>query len=513
VKNRTLFAWGLAILALLCCLEPLAAADRQIVVGREDRWEEFPRVENLVLTKGRWGTLDLGLRDNRYAVTAQTDLLLHFDAPPVRDETGRYAVEGQDPLLSDRFFVLGGGSAAFTNNRGPLRLIPGPDSLFAPSTWVGDFSIEFWLQPALLDDGEEVFAWRGARWRGAQSVPQEIRCTVLGRRLIWSFENLFMAVTAEPTRVTLEGITPLVPRDWHHHLLRYDSTTGLLEYLVDGVPEAVTYTTDTGGERGSLWVPYVGEARRGSVQIGSSLTGFLDELRILRGFVEAPAIARYGDTAGTAVSRPFDLGYTGTRLKRIEATVRTPGDSTVFFYFRIYDRIDDQTAAWRQFLPGQVFDDARGRYLQLRVELYPDGARENSPEVSELRAVYEQDLPPAPPSGLQAVAGSGTVQLYWKPVNEADVRGYLVYYGDGPGNYHGSDSDRGRSPIDVGKVSEFQVTGLNNGKLYYFSVVAYDATEPPHRSLFAREASARPSAVLPTDPGITLGPGPPRVVP
>jgi hypothetical protein len=131
------------------------------------------------------------------------------------------------------------------------------------------------------------------------------------------------------------------------------------------------------------------------------------------------------------------------------------------------------------------------------VELYPDGSRRHSPEVSELRLVYEQDLPPAPPTGLHAEAGNGQVSLYWSSVNEDDLGGYFVYYGSEPGSYRGRDSDLGPSPIDVGKVSQVEVTGLINSKLYYFAVVAYDATDPPHRSLFSREVSARPSSLLP----------------
>jgi hypothetical protein len=129
-------------------------------------------------------------------------------------------------------------------------------------------------------------------------------------------------------------------------------------------------------------------------------------------------------------------------------------------------------------------------------ELYPDGSRRQTPEVSELRIVYEQDLPPAPPTGFYSEAGDGQVDLYWSSVNEEDVAGYLVYYGSKPGSYHGRDSDLGPSPIDVGRVTSVEVTGLTNSRLYYFAVVAYDGTDPPHRSLFSREISARPSSLL-----------------
>jgi hypothetical protein len=294
----------------------------------------------------------------------------------------------------------------------------------------------------------------------------------------------------------------MVPGDWHHHLLRYDSRIGLLEYLMDGVPEAVAYTTDSGRERGAVLLPSIGDAGPGQVKVGAGFTGFVDELRISRAFVEEPNLDRYSSDLGVFVSRTFDLGFTGTRLKRINAVYRAPGDSAVYFYYRMTDRPDADTSGvpWTQFEAGQPLDRAppsRGRYLQVMIELYPDGSRRQTPEVSELRLVYEQDLPPAPPTGLYAEAGDGRVSLYWSSVNEEDVAGYLVYYGSQPGSYHGRDSDLGPSPIDVGRVTNVEVTGLTNSRLYYFALVAYDGTDPPHRSLFSRELSARPSSLLP----------------
>jgi hypothetical protein len=322
---------------------------------------------------------------------------------------------------------------------------------------------------------------------------------VQDRRLDWVFDNFFTGPTGQAGSIHFRGVTALVPRDWHHHLLRYDSRIGLLEYLVDGIPEAILYTTDSRREQGMILLPFAGDAGPGQVRIGERFTGFVDELRISRAFVETPSLKRYTNQIGVYQSRTFDLGYTGTELKRIDSVYRIPGDSTVYFYYRMTDRADADTSTvpWIQFQAGQPLEDSRGRYLQVMVELYPDGARRRSPEVSELRLVYEQDLPPVPPTGLYAVAGNGKVRLYWNRVNEDDIGGYFIYYGSEPGSYRGSDSDLGASPIDAGNVSQFEVTGLSNSRLYYFAVVAYDDTDPPHRSLFSREISARPSSMLP----------------
>jgi hypothetical protein len=497
VKNKTLLALYASILIVVAV--PAPAKDRSLVLGREDDWRDVSAVENLNLVSGRWGNLDYTLKEAEYQPSGLTDLLLHFNNLPSQDVMGRYQVLHEDILLADQVAALGSASAAFNSGKTGTHMLPEPGSLFARGSWIGDFSIEFWLSPALLGQGEQIFSWRGARWNGEEVVPQEVRCTVEQRKLDWTFYNFFTDPEGTQNVLHFRGITALVPRDWHHHLLRYDSRVGLLEYLVDGVPEAILYTTDSQGERGTILLPLAGDASPGSLIIGGDYTGFIDELRISEAFVEMPSLTRYDGHTGNFSSRTFDLGYTGTRLKRIDATYRTPGDSEVYFYFRMTDRADADTSsvAWAQFRPGQSLEDSRGRFLQVMVELFPDGTLEQSPEVSELRIVYEQDLPPAPPTGLYGVAGNGKVRLYWNTVNEQDVKGYLVYYGPAPGVYRSGDSELGPSPIDAGNVSEIVLTGLENGKLYYFSVVAYDATDPPHKSLFSREIGVRPSALLP----------------
>jgi len=486
---------------LLACLGLLGgsvgALEQQIVLGREDAWRDFPRVENLVRRPGLWNSLDLFLREDEYAASGDADLLLHFNEEPFREATGHYQVERGKALLAPEVRRLGAASAGFTGDRQGVQLRPLAGALFERRTSWGDFTVEFWLRPSLLNDGEEILAWVGSRWLAGRPAAQEVRCWVRSRRLEWEFRNFFGSEEAQGGLVALQGITPLLPRAWRHHLLRFDSSSGQLEYLVDGVPEAVTQVRAAPG--GPALVPYTGEADTAPVILGRGLTGFLDEVRVSRSLVEAPVLARFADRAGVAESSPLDLGSSGTRLKRIEAVFRAESDSGIFFYYRIADRLvaEDVEGSWIQLRAGQELKEARGRFVQLRLELFPDGARGVSPQLSELRVVYEPDLPPSPPGGVNAVAGNGRVRLLWNVVREEDVRGYLVYYGSSPGSYRGRDADRGPSPLDVGPAAEITLNGLENGRLYYFAVVAYDASDPPHRSLFSREVSARPSGALP----------------
>jgi hypothetical protein len=498
VKKQTLITICIASL-LLCICRSASAREESIVLGRGDAWQDIERVENLVLVPGRWGSLDIVLADNAYPLEAEADLLLHFDGKPTSDATGAYRAREDGSLLSSRIVARGAGSGAFESTRGGLLLSPGAGSLFGPDSWPDDFSIEFWLYPLLLEDGEEILWCRGSRWREEVALEQLVSVRVRNRKLSWRFENFFVPPSGAEFLLVLEGLQPLIPKRWGHHLLRYRRSSGLLEYVVDGIPEAVAYVTDTGDEEGAQLAPHLQAAGPASLNIGRNYTGFIDELRVSRRFEEQPRLARYENRTGRAVSRVFDLGYSGTELKRVASIFRQPQDAEVYFFYRLADRLDagrEPASDWVQFSPGSPLTGARGRYVQVMLELFPNGRRDRSPEVSELRIVYEQDLPPAPPAALRAQAGDGKVVLSWQPVNDQDVGGYRIYYGEAPGNYLGRGSAQGDSPLDVGNVTRFEVSGLQNGRLYTFAVAAYDAADPPHLSRFSREVSARPSSLF-----------------
>ncbi|MEW5813986.1 MAG: fibronectin type III domain-containing protein, partial [Spirochaetota bacterium] len=154
----------------------------------------------------------------------------------------------------------------------------------------------------------------------------------------------------------------------------------------------------------------------------------------------------------------------------------------------------DLKSEWQPFIPGQPFkEEVRGRFIQFMLELLPDGYGKQSPSVHRLSFTYEPDLPPPPPSRLTASSGDKSIILKWKQVPESDVKGYLVYYGERPGQYFGTGSSLGNSPIDAGNTTSLALENLENGRLYYFAVAAYDSSVPPHISALSKEVSARPS--------------------
>lgn len=62
--------------------------------------------------------------------------------------------------------------------------------------------------------------------------------------------------------------------------------------------------------------------------------------------------------------------------------------------------------------------------------------------------------------------GNGKVALMWDSNPEPDVKGYKLYYGFESGNYVGVK--------DVGNVTSYTLSGLQNGSEYFFALTAYN---------------------------------------
>ena len=69
-------------------------------------------------------------------------------------------------------------------------------------------------------------------------------------------------------------------------------------------------------------------------------------------------------------------------------------------------------------------------------------------------------------SFLPSNSVAGEILLEWDLDDDPNIAGYIVYWGTTSRIY--SDS------VDVGKHNDFAISGLDDGRSYYFSVTAYD---------------------------------------
>lgn len=481
---------------------------------------------------------------SRFENTAYgTDLSISFDEGKpsfFNDGSGRYrlAVSAELEAVDWRRARAGSGAALFPGTKGnksgePLLItVKSNDALFSPGARIGDFSIEFWIYPYTMENGEQVFSWTASRSNGFQ----RIQCVTEKNRLCWSFLNFFTSPdAAKKLDIRFSGETPVVPKTWTHHLIRFDARTGMVEYAVDGKVEIIEYATASGHESAETYTPLVGES--GSFSLGSRYTGLIDEFKLHGVHLNRPTLNKY-PASGRMETRTIDLGENSEILK-IDArggralmqagsgganantkygeyginggTVISSAEYRQGGRFRFDDHSEMQfflrTAenpyqwdplAWRAFVPGtELPKNIRGRYVQLAVDFYPSADSLASPYLETLQVNYLPALPPLPPSSLIAVALDGGVQLRWKSSPDIETIGYLVYYGTEKDDYFCEDALPGISPIDAGKQNSLLINGLSNGVLYHFRVAAYDRRSPGKPTLFhvgefSREVSARP---------------------
>ncbi|MDR3334492.1 MAG: hypothetical protein LBT13_06355 [Treponema sp.] len=500
-----------------------ALGEKTILIGAGETWNVVENREGIIELSSVRPNPVLALSSAfRSDAAGSLDMALSFDeAGPelFKDQTGHYQVVVSPGLsVVNRLLARAGTGAAMfsgigTKGSGPLMLMPGKDALFAPGRILQDFSVEFWLYPVNMVTGELILRWTASRNQGqGDYTQQEIQCTVARNRMHWTFLDFFcIAADDSRTRISINGSTPIVPKTWSHHLLRFDADTGLLEYLVNGRLEEIIYVTSTSREGGQVYNPFIGE--QGSLVLGGRFVGLLDEFRVYSHFVPDPVTRKYPSPGGRAETQPIDLGEGNSTVLKVEVfggrtagsgevmrneyrgngNFHFPDDSALHFFIRAADSPYRWTGVeWQPFVPGTELTNVRGRFVQVAAEFYPSQDGETTPYLDAIRIVYRPDEPPRSPSLVTALARDGAVDLSWKHSLDTDVAGYLVYYGTTQGDYFGEGAILGVSPIDVGKRTSVHIDGLKNGTLYYFVVAAYDRRDPFHIGESSREVTARP---------------------
>ena len=425
-------------------------------------------------------------------------MYINFENKKLRDECGNYTIDNNQNkslLFSSEKFM--GQYAASFKNIGGIKLEGNSDSIFGRSGLVGSFSIDFWLKPSIVESGEILFMWRSSRSVGQEPIYQMITVAFVENHLEWIFSNIFTGYETVEHEIKLSGRRSIIPGKWVHHQLSYDNDTGLIEYRVNGMLESLVYSTTNGRERGgSVCPPLLGV--KASIELCPYYTGLIDDFRIKKCAVDENFINTsydiYMGQGGRFESEPIMVSK-GASLKCLNSIYNKSSQTDIIYYVRSGDNFynwDDNYPEWKKVNCGESLQNISGLYFQVACELYPDGSRRKTPSVTSIDLVFDEVELPLPPVKLIAVPGDGEVTLSWPLSVDNSIGGYYVFYGERSGEYLGRDCVLGESPIDVGNTVSVKLTGLENGKIYYFSVASYSSIDENILGELSKEVYARP---------------------
>lgn len=485
----------IGLCVFLMCLFTAIASESKILLGGEASWPPFSVSRSIARTAGWLGYEGLCI-DSRSTPT-EADLYLSFDESVPSVTSGAYTIRSNSlSRVASPRSRHGSGSALASTSGSALVLEGEHGTLFASPGVAGSFSIEFFINPAVTENGSILFQWRSSRSAG-RGVYQYARADIMNNRLEWIFSNIWIDSSGKPFDVSVSSLRNIIPSRWTHHQISWDSISGLLEYRMDGSTEALRWVTSNGREDGAVLPAVFGAAA--VVEIAGKYTGLIDEFKITRAGATRDSLQERGALSGMYPSaggrfetQPLDSGGRLSRLERLTVRMSEPNETGSAFFARAGENPYEWTDTYPQWItviPGNTLSGIQGRYFQIAGELYTDGRARSTPILSSITLEYQKDDPPWPPVKVFAGGADESVHLQWKASIDSDTAGYLVYYGERPGEYLAAGS-----PIDAGKTLEYTVNGLLNGKLYYFSVSAYDLAGKEHNGPLSMEVSARPRA-------------------
>lgn len=457
------------------------------------------RGERVHIIRDNDGTDAVTLAHNEYD-SGSHELLLNFNrmAGGVFPVAGLARVAVQQVLLDTARPGLGRGSALFLWPSHFIDLAPREGSLFLENMDIGSFTFEFRIHPFANHDGETVFSRYGPFTVAAgTTLFGGVRAAFYGGKMRWEFSNFFRDSSGQYRSLVLAARSLSHNRVWQHQAVTYDHFTGKLTVWVNGVEENSLWATENSSFGGTPLLAAFHRNLRIWPRLGGGFQGKLDAFRVSRSALGSFNINRYTRERGRVLSPVHDMKQTYSKLVSFEARIQEPGGSAVLFEYRIAEEVftaDDSRLPWIRVRNGErAFPwGAHGRYVQWRATLLGAADGRYSPVLQSVRVGYDQAKVLFRPAGLAAAPGDGKVVLRWLP-NMDSIEGYRIYVGTRPGEY----LERNPIPVPLSaldpKRPEFVVYGLENDRLYYFAVTAYDGKGIGHESPFSREVYARPS--------------------
>ncbi len=481
---------SVALLFLLFC--SFTITEVEISEGVKLKWQNIYKVENLskVLYKNTYG---YKLDENEYKNDKDTDLILHFNNAYRENINiiGNYSLADISYIPNFKEKKLGEASANFSLQHHKIALTPQKGSVFYSDSSLDSYTIDFWVYPQSLYEGNTIFSFYGPTY-----IKEYDKIDYSGIKLLYTtnsvvlqFANIYR-IGNQPITFDVKTNLDLEIGKWQHVAITYNKTTGKLTILKNGNKRRIVWLTDTSNENGTLLNPYISKYIKHNLVIGESFFGNIDEFHISKKFKEKYDSRKYVDLKGVVLSKVIDMEYYGSIFKDFKIKGNKSNKTELIGFVRSSETIFNSDTDDIEWIEISKAGNLKGRYIQWKIFLLDSYSGQYSPVLYDFIYNYIPNYPPTKPEGIRyKLVDDGKVKIEWKKNVETDIKGYLVYYGPKSHYYISEDAKEGISPIFT--KNNYIYLSLPKYEEYFVSVKAVDNSYGSQKSAFSKEILVR----------------------
>jgi len=419
------------------------------------------------------------------------DLFLDFDRNSI-DQMGNYDVN-LSPDIKYTVGANGGYSILFPRRNSKVVINKSGTNFNQDANVEGSFTIEFYLKPykdnidATIVNSEHIYK------EGNEFKTIIINASVIGGRVVWSFNNFFRYGN-DVLNVLMDEGSYIKTGEWSYHSISFDASTGRVVKYLNGMEEEVIYVTTTLDKHGGVYVSSLLKTINLSLDLGGGFIGAIDKFNILSDYKRKYDLNKYNDS-GELVSTVINLKDDAAYLETINIDERNLNGTDIRLYYRLSDKYflpDDNQIEWNYIVNNFDLRYKKAKYIQVKALLSSDGTKKYTPIMKSINIVYNIPLKPHTPNNFRVVPSNSAVTLYWDSSHDKNIAGYKIYYSTKQGIYN----EFADVPIIISKNNSYRVENLNNETLYYFKIKTFSALDKDNESNFSEEIFSRPKITL-----------------
>ncbi len=357
----------------------------------------------------------------------------------------------------------------------------------------GSFTIEFYLKPYKDNIDATIVNSAHIYKEGNEFKTIVINASVIGGRVVWSFENFFR-YGYDILNVLMDKGSYIKTGEWSYHSISFDASTGKLVKYLNGMEEEVIYVTTTLDKNGGVYVSSLLKTINLSLDLGGGFVGAIDKFNILSDYKRKYDLNKYNDS-GELVSSVIDLKDNTAYLETINIDEKNLNGTDIRLYYRVSDKYflaDDNQIEWNYIVNNFDLRYKKAKYIQVKALFSSDATKKYTPIMKSINIVYGIPIKPDIPSNFRVVPSNGAVTLYWNDSHNQDIAGYKIYYSTKPGVYN----KFADVPIIISKNNSYRLENLDNETLYYFKIKSFSSFDKDNESHFSEEIFSRPKITL-----------------